>query len=215
MKKFTKFELIGIGISLLLICIIISLIGKYVFDLQGDYLSAAATLFAAVIAALLYSDWKVQHKIQLLDKYHNELKLLVLNLTETKKLLGDEYFKYIISNEKDMSLNSPLDNFENKLNRELKAIGSLLNEYLIFLKTLELLEIVKQHASLVINLNKEKDVALEDLKKINQNEALDQQTLNLIKSLHGGGLGAFIISLQVFAERELPSFYFEFFNAQN
>ncbi|MFX5640894.1 hypothetical protein ABTF02_13490 [Acinetobacter baumannii] len=87
MKKFTKFELIGIGISLLLICIIISLIGKYVFDLQGDYLSAAATLFAAVIAALLYSDWKVQHKIQLLDKYHNELKLLVLNLTETKKII--------------------------------------------------------------------------------------------------------------------------------
>ncbi|MFL9576566.1 hypothetical protein ACKEN2_18075, partial [Acinetobacter baumannii] len=94
MKKFNKFELIGIGISLLLICIFVSLMGKHVFNLEGDYLSAASTLFAAVIAALLYNDWKIQHKIQLLDKYHNEFKKLSSNLQESQKQIGNEYISF-------------------------------------------------------------------------------------------------------------------------
>lgn len=56
MKNFNEFELIGIGIALLLICIFFSLMGKHIFGLEGDYLSAAATLFASVIAFILFND---------------------------------------------------------------------------------------------------------------------------------------------------------------
>ncbi|EXE36317.1 hypothetical protein [Acinetobacter baumannii] len=80
MKKFNEFELIGIGIALLLICIIFSIIGKHVFGLEGDYLSAAATLFAAVVAFLLYQDWReaedhttLREFILIILNYHKEL----------------------------------------------------------------------------------------------------------------------------------------------
>lgn len=74
MKKYNEFELIGIGVTLLVLCILISIIGKHVFDLEGDYLSAAATLFAAVVATLLFNDWREQQKFALIEKYQDLLK---------------------------------------------------------------------------------------------------------------------------------------------
>lgn len=80
MKKFNKFELVGIGISLLLICIFFSLLGKHVFGLEGDYLSAATTLFAAIVAYILYQDWREAEDYSTLREfilkifdYHSEL----------------------------------------------------------------------------------------------------------------------------------------------
>lgn len=83
MKKYNEFELIGIGVTLLVLCILISIIGKHVFDLDGDYLSAAATLFAAVVAMLLFNDWKVEHKIKLMEQYQNNLKVKSSDLLMT------------------------------------------------------------------------------------------------------------------------------------
>jgi hypothetical protein len=63
-----------IGLILLLVCIILALVGKHIFDLEGDFLSAAATLFAAVVAMLLFNDWREQQKFALIEKYQDLLK---------------------------------------------------------------------------------------------------------------------------------------------
>ncbi|MBO1281464.1 hypothetical protein [Acinetobacter nosocomialis] len=148
MKKFTEFELFGIGISLLLICIIISLIGKHIFDLQGDYLSAASTLFAAVIAAILYSDWKVQHRFVLLDKYHNELKK---NISE----LFDEVFEIsgkirLVEGSTDKFVRDLYVDLQKNLkshNKRLNTTISLISEYQIFINNQEPTDILINHAN--------------------------------------------------------------------
>lgn len=214
MKKFTKFELIGIGISLLLICIIISLIGKYVFELQGDYLSAASTLFAAVIAALLYSDWKIQHKIQLLDKYHNEFKKLCSNLQESQKQIGNEYVLFLGSTHKTISIDSDLRKYKVKLKGEFNALNSLLNEYDIYLNTLGGERFILEHKSLGIEMRKNLLEASEELSTINNTKQKDHLT-PLIDSLYTGLIFNFINSYQKFSDVDNPKFYFEFFNIQN
>lgn len=90
MEKFTKFELIGIGISLLLICIFISLIGKYVFNLEGDYLSAASTLFASVIAFILFNDWRD-------EQAHQVFTELIKTIKQDYRKLNDKYIEDLYS----------------------------------------------------------------------------------------------------------------------
>lgn len=64
MNKFNEFELIGIGVSIYLVCLIFGSISKHIFGFDVDVLSASATLFAAVVAMLLFSDWKDPHNAQ-------------------------------------------------------------------------------------------------------------------------------------------------------
>ncbi len=90
MKKFNEFELIGIGIALLLICIIFSLIGKHVFHLEGDYLSAAATLFAAVIAFILFNDWRDEQEHQVFTE-------LIKTIKQDYRKLNDKYIEDLYS----------------------------------------------------------------------------------------------------------------------
>lgn len=215
MKKINKFGLIGIGIALLLICIIFSLIGKHLFGLEGDYLSAAATLFAAVIAALLYSDWKAQHKVQLLDKYHNELKKQIEKLNKSRKLISEEFFAFIVSTNKYLSYDSPLANLESTIKEEYQSTGRLLNEYLIYLNTLSDERFINNHKEQVQKLLARVLDISKDFIKIRQEFDLEKQFQELVKSLNSGEQYKFILELEVFSEFALSPFYFEFFNAQN
>ncbi|HCQ9784793.1 TPA: hypothetical protein OMR00_003787, partial [Acinetobacter baumannii] len=74
MNKFNKFNLLAIGTFLLVLCAFLSYVGEKWLNLQGDYLSAAATLFAAVIAFLLFNDWKDQFLITKFEKYSEEIE---------------------------------------------------------------------------------------------------------------------------------------------
>ncbi|WP_140159465.1 hypothetical protein [Acinetobacter pittii] len=215
MKKFTKFELFGIGIFLLLFCLSISLLGKCVFDLQGDYLSAASTLFAAVVATLLYSDWKVQHKVHLLEKYHAELKKHVESLLKSKKLISDEYFKFIISKDKNLMIDSPLTILESQIKDEYHSIDRLINEYLIYLETLGTEKFIKQHKEQVLKLITRVPDILNDFLLIAKEHDLENQYMKLIKSLHNGEQYKFIMELQIFSEFALSPFYFEYLNSDN
>ncbi|GEA69160.1 hypothetical protein PA3_33180 [Acinetobacter pittii] len=215
MKKFNKFELIGIGISLLLICIFISLIGKHVFNLEGDYLSAASTLFASVIAFILFNDWKDQHKVHLLEKYHAELKKHVENLLKSKKLISDEYFKFIISKDKNLMIDSPLTILESQIKDEYQSIDRLINEYLIYLETLGTEKFIKQHKEQVLKLITRIPDILNDFLQIAKEYDLEKQYMNLIKSLHNGEQYKFIMELQIFSEFALSPFYFEYLNSDN
>lgn len=90
MKNFNEFQLIGIGIALLLTCIIFSLIGKHILGLDGDYLSAAATLFASVIAFILFNDWRDEQEHQVFTE-------LIKTIKQDYRKLNDKYIEDLYS----------------------------------------------------------------------------------------------------------------------
>ncbi|MDS9866318.1 hypothetical protein XB97_18770 [Acinetobacter pittii] len=90
MKNFNEFQLIGIGIALLLTCIIFSLIGKHILGLEGDYLSAAATLFASVIAIILFNDWRDEQEHQVFTE-------LIKTIKQDYRKLNDKYIEDLYS----------------------------------------------------------------------------------------------------------------------
>ncbi|RZH26685.1 hypothetical protein EXD98_16060 [Acinetobacter pittii] len=59
---------------LFLLCLGASILFKKLCGVEGDYLSAFSTLIAAFVAYTLYSDWKIEHKFQLLENYHEDIK---------------------------------------------------------------------------------------------------------------------------------------------
>ncbi len=154
MKKFNEFELIGI--ALLLICIIFSIIGKHVFGLEGDFLSAAATLFAAVVAFLLFQDWRDQQKFVLVEKYQNLIK-------ESGKSLFTKYSNFHIffrtldlerGNWKNAigSTDVIKQNYKNvmqELSTELFHNSTLLNEYQLCLVQLNL-DYIEHHQKIEV-----------------------------------------------------------------
>ncbi|WDZ50215.1 hypothetical protein LF296_12880 [Acinetobacter vivianii] len=68
------FKITSYALSLFLICLGISILVKNKFGVDGDYLSAFSTLVAALVAVYLYSDWRVEHRLKLLEQYHNKIK---------------------------------------------------------------------------------------------------------------------------------------------
>lgn len=61
-------------IVIFLICLSLSIIVKKYFNIEGDYLSAFATLITVIVAYHLFSDWKVEHKFNLIYQFHSSLK---------------------------------------------------------------------------------------------------------------------------------------------
>ncbi|NWK74949.1 hypothetical protein D7V64_00305 [Acinetobacter cumulans] len=77
MKKIHIAILIVTGIFL--VCLAISILIKKFFSVDGDYLSASATLVAALVAAYLYSDWRHQYKVELFERTKNKIHDLFIN----------------------------------------------------------------------------------------------------------------------------------------
>ncbi|MCU4434770.1 hypothetical protein KTH93_04670 [Acinetobacter bereziniae] len=90
MKKYNEFELVGIGVSVYLICIIFGIISKHIFGFDVDVLSASATLFAGVVAIVLVNDWREQHNFLILEKRHDYLleKITILRNQQKELILG-------------------------------------------------------------------------------------------------------------------------------
>lgn len=61
-------------VGLFLICLSISVLMKYWLDLNGDYLSAFATLVAATVALQLYTDWRKPIFLDNVKEEQRELK---------------------------------------------------------------------------------------------------------------------------------------------
>lgn len=144
MKKYSEFELIGIGITLLVLCILISIIGKHVFDLDGDYLSAAATLFAAVVAMLLFNDWREPYTITKIDNIQNELRSSI-------KLFRYAYndFRYFLLKddrpETAEKFMAEYKKYEKELLDSIEAIRDHLDRCIILVKEIQKHEFVNDH----------------------------------------------------------------------
>ncbi|MDX8154313.1 hypothetical protein SLJ62_01970 [Acinetobacter pittii] len=62
MKKFLVYTLLLVGLFLL--CLSTSLLFKKTLGLEGDYLSAFSTTIAALVAVLLFNDWRDEQEYQ-------------------------------------------------------------------------------------------------------------------------------------------------------
>ncbi|MGD9698455.1 hypothetical protein [Acinetobacter sp.] len=102
-KKFSAFDIIGLGVISYLICIIFGLVSKHVFNLgEVDILSSSATLFAGIVALILFNDWREQYRIDLFFKLLEGItvnlsnfdhKLDALNLAVMKANSGQPFKK--------------------------------------------------------------------------------------------------------------------------
>jgi hypothetical protein len=90
MKKYNEFELIGLGVSVYLICLIFGIISKHIFGFDVDILSASATLFAAVVAMLLFNDWKEPLIFERIDHFHNKISLLTSKIKDTYAIIDNK-----------------------------------------------------------------------------------------------------------------------------
>lgn len=74
MKKLNTCDFLILGIGILAVCFSISFIANCKLNLETDFLSAAATLFAAVVAIVLFSDWRDQFKVSLVKESTTEFE---------------------------------------------------------------------------------------------------------------------------------------------
>lgn len=80
MKKLKISGILGIGVIGFIFCIGISIIAKKAFDVESDFLSASATLFAAIVALYLFSDWREQYRIEMVKQLRDKIHLLFIDL---------------------------------------------------------------------------------------------------------------------------------------
>ena len=143
MKKLTWFELAMVGIGIIASCFVVSFLVKCKFNLETDFLSSAATIFAAVVAMLLYSDWREEYLIKKLEDIHASIEEVTISLKEQHAILIDKSSKGIFVNrvmppykasgisddDVDEELEQALANFK----KYLKLLLPLLTEYIVFL----------------------------------------------------------------------------------
>lgn len=172
MNKFNKFNLLAIGTFLLVLCAFLSYVGEKWLNLQGDYLSAAATLFAAVIAFLLFNDWKDQFLITKFEKYSEEIESL------SKQLRGEMHEIGYLKNRNDEESNKILLAKYIKVRRILRFLNQTFLIYVYFLENFEkdnLEEYKKQIHELLTDIR----FLVELLNEINRLESDEVKLQNL------------------------------------
>lgn len=85
------------------ICLAISIIIKQLFGIDGDYLSAFATLAAASVALYLYNDWKEPYK---LEKIRDEQKEIRTELRIFKKNIESLHYFFTYKSYSTRALNN-------------------------------------------------------------------------------------------------------------
>ncbi|MDM1247378.1 hypothetical protein HX005_08250 [Acinetobacter sp. R933-2] len=160
--KFLVLVFIGIFFS----CLGLSKLANFYFDISSDYLTATATFFAAFVALYLYSDWKDVHKINTLEKYHQELKIEFLKLNSSYLIVSEK------AREIHGSSSSRVDMIVLEINKvyglnfynDVKKMIITITEYEIFISRLTRVSIVEQYLK---NTKVFKNNLLKTLKALN------------------------------------------------
>lgn len=80
MKKLKITDLIVIGLGIFAFCFAVSKFVYCKFQMTSDYLTASATFFAAVIAMLLFNDWREQYRIEMVRQLREKIHSLFIDL---------------------------------------------------------------------------------------------------------------------------------------
>ncbi|SEO55268.1 hypothetical protein [Acinetobacter sp. yr461] len=152
MKNFLIYSYLLVVIFSL--CLFLSLFFKKTLGLEGDYLSAFATLVAALVAFLLFNDWREQHRLHNLESLklslhhcftemdiaYNELRTYLCDPTTQKDIILSQYS--LISNKLNLAIESfclDLNHYERiieelRLNKgNLSALPNEVQEKALFL----------------------------------------------------------------------------------
>lgn len=174
---FKKINLVLIAMGVFLTCLAISFLIKKYFHIDGDYLSAFATLFAAGVALILYSDWRDQQRFVLIEKYQEFLRE---NGREVFSNYGN-FYSFI------RTLRNEIYTFENT-ESELTS-NEFLNQYSIeFDEKLSLLTTTLFHASTLLHeyqiLLKLYDNRIEDSEHYKEMEQNKMEVLSTLKKFN-------------------------------
>ncbi|MGU3313600.1 hypothetical protein [Acinetobacter sp. M5A5_2a] len=210
-------KIISLSIILFIFCLSTSIFIKKYLCIDGDYLSAFATLVAAMVAYYLFSDWRVEHTFKLIEQYHTNLKNKSINLNNSFDSMSREIFKIegsTVKEGEEYLAKAWLDG--QKFYRETENIIILLTEYEYCIRTLknnssEALSIQRKnlefHIEQLKNISSEYfGLVLKDLGNFNVNtingEVLKQWKMVLIK-------------FESYCSIELAEFYFSYLNEKN
>ncbi|RFC84484.1 hypothetical protein C9E89_006020 [Acinetobacter sichuanensis] len=158
--------LVSVFIGIFFSCLGLSKLANFYFDISSDYLTATATFFAAFVALYLYNDWKDVHKINTLEKYHQELKIEFLKLNSSYLIVSEK------AREIHGSSSSRVDMIVLEINKvyglnfynDVKKMIITITEYEIFISRLTRVSIVEQHLK---NTKVFKNNLLKTLKALN------------------------------------------------
>ncbi|WP_140336148.1 hypothetical protein [Acinetobacter seifertii] len=203
--------LIAISLLIFLICLSTSITIKHFFNIDGDYLSAFSTLVAALVAFYLFTDWKVEHKIKLIDQFHVNLRI---KTSEARIVLFDSViFKLEMINGSRVETGNQLFleavNGLDKFLLQLSGIYNYLLEYKVCLSSLDENSAVSFQnvrveyfiKCILENFNNLTEIrnSVNDINSISQKDLMD------IKQL--------IISFENFVSLQNSEFYFNYLNS--
>ncbi|MCH7391635.1 hypothetical protein [Acinetobacter dispersus] len=192
-----------------------SLLFKRTLDLDGDYLSAFATLVAALVAFLLFNDWKVEHKFRLLEQYHSSLKERSTYLNNLIDAMTAAKSKVSLFNVHGVVENTNQDYFEKGgFYKDLVGVMRLMEEYQYCLETLENCESLRKNKETVCFYQRKfREISNEywdsKLRMVGRTDLfiVSTEALNSWKKT--------TIEFEHFCSVELADFYFNYLNRKN
>ena len=98
-NKFKISDILFIGALGLIFCLGVSILFQKAFDISSDFLSSSATLFAAIVAMYLYSDWREQYHVSSIEKQQLE----IFNLCD---LLFENYISMVSFSVRNKNINA-------------------------------------------------------------------------------------------------------------
>lgn len=88
-------------ILIFLFCLGVSIQVKEFYKIEGDYLSSFSTLIAALVAFVLYKDWREEYVLNLYVESQKNINLLFKDVIETSRHMND-YLRKIINSDEDI-----------------------------------------------------------------------------------------------------------------
>lgn len=199
-----------------LLCLGVSVFVKKIFKIDGDYLSAFSTLIAAYVAYTLYADWKIEHKFQLLENYHEDIKKSSSELYSSVLKIYRTIISFENSNEEDRvtfkkSAIQDCHDFYSNLNKSEK----LLSGYLDFLSRLNKNSYVKKTEDITkFYLNEHFDIYRELSKSFDKYD-FNNFKIELMNSDEINSWRKKLIEYEYFGTRGLAEFYLNYLDSNN
>lgn len=207
MKNISIQELTVIGIGILGSCFAISKLAFCKFNLQSDFLSASATLFAAVVALKMFNSWKEQYQTELFER----LKDRIHNLFNQLESNYNNYYELFILNDSHpdrKSIHIQGSTFQNTIDQllsELDFYEKLINKY----KDIEI-ELVCEPSTAKNNLT---DI----LKQLNPDYILnahDEWVENIYQVLKKDEVYKLLITMKIFINDDLQKIILKLIDEQ-
>jgi len=208
-----NFKIIVYGVCLFLVCLSVSIIIKVKFGVEGDYLSAFSTLIATFVAFRLYTDWKIEHSLNLLSESQKSMKevfsKLVTDYRSVRKLLISIDTPNVPEGDKQwIQISQELTKLFQQLNRAKFVIF----EYKSCLKTLKENELLEDHKIKVDKLSNQLEETsnkfFEKMPLYTGNSRTAEKSLDVLNSCEGN-----FLNMDFHGSVVLPDFYYKYFKS--